>query len=102
MTQPAAPMVGANQPVHRFLGGKGLSIQQGTSVWVGSPKSNSHPKNSEVIKEVRYVQYNVPVSEEIFSIIGRDPRVPKSNRSHVDICWFFFTNFRYILQSPLK
>ena len=31
--------VGANQPVPWFLGGKGLSIQQGTSVWVGSPKS---------------------------------------------------------------
>ena len=30
---------GANQPVHWFLGGKGLSIQQGTSVWVGSSKS---------------------------------------------------------------
>jgi hypothetical protein len=29
---------GANQPVHWFLGGKGLGIQQGTSVWVGSPK----------------------------------------------------------------
>ena len=32
-------MAGANQPVHWFLGGKGLGIQQGTSVWVGSPKS---------------------------------------------------------------
>ena len=31
---------GANQPVvHWFLGGKGLGIQQGTNVWVGSPKS---------------------------------------------------------------
>ena len=29
---------GAKQPVHWFLGGKGLGIQQGTSVWVGSPK----------------------------------------------------------------
>ena len=28
---------GANQ----FLGGKGLGIQQGTSVWVGSPKSGT-------------------------------------------------------------
>ena len=27
------------QPMHWFLGGKGLGIQQGTSVWVGSPKS---------------------------------------------------------------
>ena len=32
-------MVGAKQPVHWFLGGKGLGIQQGTSVWVGLPKS---------------------------------------------------------------
>ena len=31
--------VGANQPVHWFLGDKGLGIQQGRSVWVGSPKS---------------------------------------------------------------
>ena len=31
--------VGAKQLVHWFLGGKGLGIQQGTSVWVGSPKS---------------------------------------------------------------
>ena len=30
---------GANQFVQWFLGGKGLGIQQGTSVWVGSPKS---------------------------------------------------------------
>ena len=29
----------ANQPVHWFLGGKGLGIQQETSVWVASPKS---------------------------------------------------------------
>ena len=29
---------GANQPIHSLLGGKGLGIQQGTSVWVGSPK----------------------------------------------------------------
>ena len=29
---------GANQPVHWCLGGKGLGIQQETSVWVGSPK----------------------------------------------------------------
>ena len=32
-------VAGANQPVHWFLGGKGLGIQQGMSVWVGSPKS---------------------------------------------------------------
>jgi hypothetical protein len=32
---------GANQPIHWFLGGKGLDIQQGTSIWVGSPKSIS-------------------------------------------------------------
>jgi hypothetical protein len=31
--------VGMNQPVHWFLGGKGLGIQQEMSVWVGSPKS---------------------------------------------------------------
>src|ERR1700738_5325503 len=31
---------GVNQPVHWFLGGKGLGIQQGTSVWVGWPKSH--------------------------------------------------------------
>ena len=30
---------GAEQPVHWLLGGKGLGIQQGTSVWVRSPKS---------------------------------------------------------------
>ena len=30
--------VGANQPVHYLLGGKGLGIQQGTSAWIGSPK----------------------------------------------------------------
>ncbi len=36
------PTAGAKQPVHSFLGGKGLGIQQGMSVWVevwvGSPK----------------------------------------------------------------
>ena len=34
---------GANQPAHWFLGGKGLGIQQGMSVWVGLPKSNIEP-----------------------------------------------------------
>ena len=28
-------MVGVKQPVHWFLGGKGLGIQQGMSVWIG-------------------------------------------------------------------
>ena len=32
-------MVGANQPIHSFLGGKDACIQQRMSVWVGSPKS---------------------------------------------------------------
>jgi hypothetical protein len=32
-------LVGANQLVHWFLGGKGLGTQEGTSVWVGSPTS---------------------------------------------------------------
>ena len=36
---PISNWVGANQPVHWFLGGKGLGIQQGTSVCVGLPKS---------------------------------------------------------------
>ena len=31
--------VGAKRHVHWFLEGKGLGIQQATSVWVGSPKS---------------------------------------------------------------
>ena len=31
--------VGAKELVHWFLEGKGLGIQQGMSVWVGSPKS---------------------------------------------------------------
>ena len=35
--------VGVNQPVLWFLGGKGLGIQQGTSVWVDSPKSGFCP-----------------------------------------------------------
>ena len=35
--------VGVNQPVYWFLGGKGRGIiQQGTSVWIGSPKSPHH------------------------------------------------------------
>ena len=29
----------AKQPVHWFLGGKGLGIQQGMGVWIGSSKS---------------------------------------------------------------
>ena len=32
-------VVEVKQPVHLFLGGKSLGIQQGMSVWVGSPKS---------------------------------------------------------------
>ena len=34
-------MAGAKQPVHSFLGGKGLGIQQRTSVWVGPPTSQT-------------------------------------------------------------
>ena len=34
------PWAGAKQPVHWFLGGKGLGLQQGTSVWVDSSKSS--------------------------------------------------------------
>ena len=34
-TQHILNMVVVNQPIHWFLGGKGLGIQQGTSVWVG-------------------------------------------------------------------
>ena len=37
-----APLqAGAKQPVHWFLGVKGLGIQQVTSVWVDSPKSST-------------------------------------------------------------
>ena len=39
MCEVAVKWVGAKQPVHSFLGGKGLGIQQGTGVWVGSPIS---------------------------------------------------------------
>ena len=45
-------MVGANQLVHSFLGGKGLDIQQGTSVWVGSPKSTIIGRSWCTIKQV--------------------------------------------------
>ena len=65
-------MVGANQPVHWFLGGKGLGIQQGMSVWVGSPKSSHDPSDS------------------------------KSNRLCVDIFWFCFIHLGHILKIPLK
>ena len=30
-------LAGAKQSIHSFLGGKGLGIQQRTSVWVGRP-----------------------------------------------------------------
>ena len=36
-------LVKANQPVHWFLEGKVMGLQQGPSAWVGSPKS-SHLK----------------------------------------------------------
>ena len=39
MKQPSYHNVGAKQPVHSFHGGKGLGIQQGTSLWFGSSKS---------------------------------------------------------------
>ena len=32
------------QHVHSFFGGKGLGIQQGTSVWVSSPKLKMETK----------------------------------------------------------
>ena len=34
---------GRKQLVHWFLGGKGLGVHQGTSVWVGSPTSLLYP-----------------------------------------------------------
>ena len=43
--------VGAKQLVHLFLGDKGLDIQQGTRVWVGSPKSD--------IKGIHYALYKL-------------------------------------------
>ena len=36
--QSANILIWVNQPIHSFLGGKGLGIQQGTSVRVGSPQ----------------------------------------------------------------
>ena len=36
--QPHAPAE-ANQPIYWFVEGEGLGMQQGTSIWVGSPKS---------------------------------------------------------------
>ena len=44
-------LAGANQPIHWFLGDKGLSIQQGTIVWVGSPKSLKLGGVTEVIHQ---------------------------------------------------
>ena len=35
-------MASAKQPVPWFIGGKGLGIQQGMNVWVGSPKPSSN------------------------------------------------------------
>ena len=48
--------LGRNKPVHWFLGGKGLDIQQGPSVWVGSPKSyNNQPYRGQVFTSSHYV-----------------------------------------------
>ena len=41
--------VGAKQPVHLFLGGKGLGIQQETSIWVGLTKSDVYTMDHEVV-----------------------------------------------------
>ena len=38
----------------------------------------------------------------IVGIIGQDPSVPKSNRSHAVIFLFFFVNVQYIPYIPLK
>ena len=38
-----ASRVGAKQSVHWFLGGKGVGIRQGASVWVALPKSKEPP-----------------------------------------------------------
>ena len=53
---------GAKQPVHWFLGGKSLGIQQGTSVWVGSPKSRFQA-----------------VPGKFLHILNQDPSDSKSN-----------------------
>ena len=71
---------GANQHVHWFLGGKGLGIQQGTSVWVGSPKSGCEA-----------------VSGKFLGIAGQDPSDTKSSRLHLDIFRFCFIHLRYVL-----
>ena len=48
---------GAKQHVHRFFGYKGLGIQQGTSVWVGSRKlsTSKSPKEEEVGSKIEGV-----------------------------------------------
>jgi hypothetical protein len=48
--------VGVNQPPRWLLGGKGLGIQQGTSVWVGSPKSQLSMSN---FKELQVLEYTI-------------------------------------------
>ena len=44
---------GTNQPVQWFLGGKGLRIQRGTSVHVGSPTSGVGPWEKRLFSMVR-------------------------------------------------
>ena len=50
---------GANQPVHWFIEGKKLGIQQGTSVWVGSPKS-SHAYVVDIYVKIPWMLVHVP------------------------------------------
>ena len=49
-------MVGAKELVHWFLGGKGLGIQQGTSVWVSLPKSQVGRSKIKVLIVMKYTK----------------------------------------------
>ena len=64
--------VGANQPVHRFLEGKGLDIQQGTSVWVGSPKS----QREHVVHPVRWMWEGGKLLHDCSKFRKRDELLP--------------------------
>ena len=76
---------GATQPMHWFLGGKALGIQQGTSVWIGSPNWWQTQFRNSILSphlyltmieddELHLLRYKERLSEIRSDLMCRNPR----------------------------
>ena len=81
--------------MHWFLGGKGLGIQQGTSVWVASPKSTFH---------IEHCLYCIVHITEKTNVLARLVNGSQDDNLHVDSGkqHIMFGMIRNLLPAPPK